>query len=79
MIGETGFTVLLVGFWLAEFVFAALVTYWFLTEGFAERKGETREASGGQRPLESREYTMQSLALWGGFFAVLVGLIVLGA
>jgi len=75
MIGETGFTILLVGFWLAEFAFAALVTYWFLTEGFSD-EGTT---AGGPKPLESRGYTLGSLALWGGFFTLLLALIVLGA
>jgi hypothetical protein len=75
MIGETGFTVLLVGFWLAEFAFAALVTYWFVGEGFSDDE----DSEGGPKPLESRGYTLRSLALWGGFFVVLLGMIVFGA
>lgn len=75
MIGETGFTVLLVGFWLAEFAFAGLVTYWFLSEGFSDEESTGSEP----KPLESSEYTLRSLAMWGGFFAVLLAMIVLGA
>jgi len=75
MIGETALTILLVGFWLAEFAFAGLVTYWFLSEGFADDESTGSEP----KPLESSEYTLRSLAMWGGFFAVLLAMIVLGA
>ena len=75
MIGETGFAVLLIGFWLAEFAFAALVTYWFVGEGFSDDE----DVESGPRSLESSGYTLRSLAMWGGFFVVLLAMITLGA
>lgn len=73
---ETVFTALLVVFWLAEFSFAVVVTYWFVTQGFAS---EEKGLSAGPRPLESREFTLRSLLMWGGFFAAIGLLIVVGA
>lgn len=73
---ETVFTALLVVFWLVEFAFGSVVTYWFVTQGFAS---EGRSVSAGPRPLESREFTLRSLAMWAGFFAAIGLMIVVGA
>ena len=74
MIGETGFTLLLVGIWLSAFAFGSLVIYWFIRQGFSER-GVTEST---QFPLESREETRKSLLIWAAFFAVLTLVILLG-
>lgn len=75
MMGQTLFTAFLVLFWVSEFVFASIVVYWFVTQGFSE--------SDRDRPavhdLEPPSSVRTSLVLWAGFFAVLVGLIVVGA
>lgn len=74
MLGPTGFTVLVALIWLSALVFGALVTYWFVRQGFAE----AGVASGERFPLESRAYTRGSLLIWVGFFGVLVLLLLLG-
>lgn len=74
MIGETGFVVLVFLIWLSAFAFGALVTYWFIRQGFAEEgiiKGEDFE-------LEDRTYTRNSFLIWAAFFAVLILVIILG-
>jgi hypothetical protein len=76
MIGETLFTALIALFWVAEFAFAALVVYWFLTQGFAAGDAATAD---GRTPLESAAFTRGSLLLWAGFFAALLVLVVVGA
>lgn len=76
MMGQTLFTVVIGLFWLAEAVFGAVVIYWFVTQGFAEREHETVAET---RPLESWDYTKGSLKMWAGFFAAIVLLIVVGA
>lgn len=76
MMGQTLFTALIALFWLAEFAFAALVVYWFVTQGFAD---EDQATVGEIKPLESRSYTRNSLLMWAGFFAAIVLLIVVGA
>lgn len=75
MMGETLFTAFLVLFWLAEAVFAGVVVYWFVTQGFAESDHGARIV----HELEPRSYTNRSLMMWAGFFALLVLLIVVGA
>jgi hypothetical protein len=75
MIGETLFTAFLVLFWLAEAVFAAVVVYWFVTQGFAEGEHDAPIV----HDLEPRSYTNRSLLMWAGFFLALVLLIVVGA
>jgi len=74
MIGETGFTLLVVGIWLSAFAFGSLVIYWFVRQGFSER-GITEST---QFPLESREETRKSLLIWAAFFGVLILVILLG-
>jgi hypothetical protein len=76
MMGQGLFTALIALFWLAEFTFAGLVTYWFVTQGFADEDAAT---AGEVKPLESSTYTRNSLLLWAGFFAGIVLLIVVGA
>lgn len=72
MMSETAFTVLVAVIWLSEVVFGAVVVYWFVTQGLDD-EGATVS---GIKPLEDRAYTMQSLAMWAAFFAVLfVGII----
>ena len=78
MMNSTVFTGLLVVFWLAEFAFAAIVVYWFVTQGFSEPDPRT-EAGTGPRPLEDWAYTRTSLLMWAGFFVAIVLLIVIGA
>lgn len=75
MIGETGFTALVVLFWVSEFAFASVVIYWFVTQGFSEDGRDGRAV----HDLEPRSYTRTSLLLWAGFFAALVALIAVGA
>lgn len=75
MMGETLFTAFLVLFWVSEFAFAAVVVYWFVTQGFSEGDHDRPVV----RDLESPSYTRTSLLLWVGFFAVLVALIAVGA
>lgn len=75
MIGESLFTGFLVLFWLSEAVFAAVVVYWFVTQGLSE--GE--HGASVVHDLEPRSYTNRSLLMWAGFFAFLVLLIVVGA
>lgn len=75
MMSEGLFTGLLVVFWLAEFAFAAVVVYWFVTQGFVDDD----VAAGDQFPLESRAATRRSLAVWAAFFGALVVLILVGA
>lgn len=76
MMGQTLFTALIVLFWVAEFTFAAVVVYWFLTQGFADEDDAT---VGQLKPLESKRYTRNSLLLWAGFFLAVVALIVVGS
>lgn len=76
MMGQTLFTALIVLFWVAEFAFASLVVYWFLTQGFSD---EDEATAGELKPLESESYTRTSLAMWGGFFLAVALLIVVGA
>jgi hypothetical protein len=76
MMGQGLFTALIALFWLAEFTFAAIVVYWFLTQGFADEDDAT---VGGLKPLESKEFTRNSLLMWAGFFLAIVALIVVGA
>lgn len=75
MMGETLFTALVALFWVSEFAFAAVVVYWFVTQGFADDDA----TADGLKPLESRRSVRRSLAVWGGFFLALVLLIVVGA
>jgi hypothetical protein len=74
--GQTLFTALIALFWVAEFAFAGLVVYWFLTQGFSDEDAAT---AGGLKPLESKRYTRNSLLLWAGFFGAIGLLIVVGA
>ncbi|WP_049898193.1 hypothetical protein [Halococcus agarilyticus] len=76
MMSQTLFTGMIVVFWLAEFVFGTVVVYWFLTQGLGDERGT---ASGPVRTLEDRSYTVRSLVMWTGFFAVLLVGIVVGA
>ena len=76
MMGETLFTALIALFWVAEFAFAGVVVYWFVSQGFAD---EEKGAASGVKPLESKRVTRNSLLMWGGFFLTLVLLIVVGA
>jgi cytochrome c oxidase assembly factor CtaG len=75
MIGESLFTGFLVLFWLAEAVFAAVVVYWFVTQGFSE----SEHGENVVHELEPRSYTNRSLLMWVGFFGILVLLIIVGA
>lgn len=68
MMSETAFTVLIAVIWLSEVVFGALVVYWFVTQGLDDEEATVSTV----KPLEDRSYTMRSLALWAGFFAVLL-------
>lgn len=76
MMSQTTFTAVIALFWLAEAVFGALVVYWFVTQGFAERGHATVAET---RPLESWDYTKRSLTMWAGFFAAILVLIIVGA
>jgi hypothetical protein len=76
MMGETLFTALIALFWVAEFAFAAVVVYWFVTQGFSD---EEKGAASDVKPLESKAFTRTSLLMWGGFFLAIVLLIVVGA
>jgi len=71
MMSEGLFTGMIALFWVAEAAFGALVAYWFITQGFDSDKDT---ADGTVVELEDRSETLQSLAMWGGFF----GLILLG-
>lgn len=72
MMSETAFTVLISVLWLSEVVFGTVVVYWFVTQGLDD-DGATVS---GLKPLEDRSFTLQSLAIWAAFFAVLfVGII----
>jgi Ca2+/Na+ antiporter len=73
--GESLFTGFLVLFWLAEAAFAAIVVYWFVTQGFSE----SEHGENVVHDLEERAYTNRSLLMWAGFFGFLVILIVVGA
>lgn len=75
MMSETAFTVLVAVIWLSEVVFGTLVVYWFVTQGLDDESATVS----GVTPLEDRSYTMQSLAMWAGFFAVLLVGIVLAS
>lgn len=75
MMGQTLFTALLALFWVAEFAFAAVVVYWFVTQGFSDDDATATDV----KPLESDAYTRKSLLMWGGFFAAIALLIVVGA
>jgi hypothetical protein len=75
VIGESLFTGFLALFWVSEAIFAGVVVYWFVSQGFAE--GEHGAAV--VHDLEPRSYTNRSLLMWVGFFALLVVLIVVGA
>lgn len=74
MIGETGFTILLVAIWLSAFGFGSVVIYWFVRQGFAE-KGVVK---GTDFPPEPPAVTKRSLLIWAGVFAVLFVVIVVG-
>lgn len=74
MISETGFLLLITGIWASAFLFGSLVIYWFVRQGFSD---ETVK-SGREFPLEERAYTIRSLLIWAGFFAVLALVIVFG-
>ena len=76
MMSQTLFTGMIAVFWLAEFVFGAVVVYWFLTQGLDDKQAT---ASGSVRDLENRSYTVRSLMVWAGFFAVLLVAIIIGA
>lgn len=75
MMSESMFVGMLALFWVAEFVFGAIVIYWFLRQGFADEG----TASGTDFPLEDPSLTKQSLAIWGLFFLVIVVGIFVGA
>ncbi|WP_373189716.1 hypothetical protein [Halolamina sp.] len=75
MMSESLFTGMLVLFWVAEAAFGGLVAYWFITQGFDSDKDT---ASGAQIELEDRSETLQSLAMWGGFFGLLLLGIIVG-
>jgi hypothetical protein len=76
MMGKGLFTGMIALFWIAEAAFGALVVYWFVTQGFDSDEAAA-EATGVT--LEDRSTTLGSLAIWVGFFALLVLGIVLGA
>jgi hypothetical protein len=75
VIGESLFTGFLALFWLSEAVFAGVVVYWFVTQGFSE----SEHGADVVHDLEPRSYTNRSLVMWAGFFGLLVLLIVVGA
>ena len=75
MMSETMFVAMLALFWIAEFLFGALVVYWFLRQGF----GDKGVVSGTDFPLEDPSLTKQSLGIWGLFFAASVLMIIVGA
>jgi hypothetical protein len=75
MMSQELFVGMVVLFWIAEFSFGSLVAYWFLTQGF---DSDSATAS-GTTPLEDRSYTLQSLAMWAGFFGLLILGIIVGA
>jgi len=72
---ESMFVGMLALFWIAEFLFGALVIYWFIRQGF----GDKGVATGTDYPLESAALTKQSLGIWGLFFAAIVLMIIVGA
>lgn len=73
--GESLFVGMLVLFWVAEFLFGAVVIYWFVKQGFAD----SGTVSGTDFPLEDPRLTKQSLGIWGLFFLAIVLMIVIGA
>jgi hypothetical protein len=75
MMSESLFIGMLVLFWVAEFLFGAVVIYWFVRQGFADEG----TASGTDFPLEDPALTKQSLGIWGLFFVAIVLMIVVGA
>ncbi|WP_135806410.1 hypothetical protein [Halorussus marinus] len=75
MIGREIFTGMIGLFWIAEAAFGALVVYWFVTQGF---DGDETTADATGVALEDRSTTLGSLAIWAGFFGLLV-LDVIGA
>ena len=75
MMSESMFVGMLALFWVAEFTFGALVVYWFVRQGFAD-KGV---ASSTDFPLEDPSLTKQSLSVWGLFFLVIAVGIIVGA
>lgn len=75
MMSETAFTVMIAVFWIAQLAFGSLVIYWFLTQGLDDDSGTVSSVT----PLEDRQYTIRSLAIWAAFFAVLVLGIVLAS
>ena len=75
MMSETMFVAMLALFWIAEFLFGALVVYWFLRQGF----GDEGVVSGTDFPLEDPSLTKQSLGIWGLFFGFIVLMIIVGA
>ncbi len=62
-------------FWLAEFLFALLVVYWFVSQGFSSKGFASVE----DIPPESTAYTGGSLIIWIIFFAVILLGIAIGA
>jgi len=76
MMGKGLFTGMVALFWIAEAAFGTLVVYWFVTQGF-DSSGATTEVT--DVPLEDRSTTLRSLAMWAGFFALLVLGIIVGA
>lgn len=75
MMSQELFVGMVVLFWIAELCFGLLVAYWFITQGFDSDEATAR----GVTQLESRSYTLRSLAMWAGFFAVLILGIIVGA
>ncbi|GGN09423.1 hypothetical protein [Halarchaeum nitratireducens] len=72
MISETTFLVLLGVAWVSELGFGALISYWFITQGF----GDDAATAATTAPLESRRSVRLSLAAWATFFVVLLAAIV---
>lgn len=75
MMGPGLFKSMVYLFWLAECLFALLVVYWFITQGFSSRGFARVE----DIPPESTGYTGVSLIIWIIFFAVILMGIAVGA
>lgn len=75
MMSQELFVGMVVLFWVAELCFGLLVAYWFVTQGFDSDEATATEVT----QLESSSYTLRSLAMWAGFFAVLILGIIVGA
>lgn len=76
MMSQSLFTGMVALFWVSEFIFGGLILYWFVTQGLAS--GEKTDLN-TVAPLETRATTMRSLALWAGFFTLLILGIIVGA